>query len=235
MSISTLQRLKRQQSPCDPEPQYNAMVSHGGSCASLAAAENAYFMATSADADDDRMDIDPSPASMQPSDTDTISTAMDLDTVSSSVVNPVLDDVALGAEARVNLYKECIKFDSRNLKPDSQGRFLCPVSATGLVPYFDNDLTRAIGWHQEYLVEVLKSVVFVFATSDSMTLFSAFIHSHFHLEAAQVPQVHTMAPSLHEYPYSQDMALSSCRHVQMAHGQFEQQHKYATSSCAAAC
>ncbi|KAF4992814.1 hypothetical protein FGRMN_6916 [Fusarium graminum] len=162
----------------------------GRSCDSLVVAENACFMAASADADDDPMDIDPPHASMQPFDSDTVSMAMDLDTVlssvvdtvSSSVVDPVLDNVALDAEMRVNLYKECIKFDSRNLIPDSQDRFLCPVGATGLVSYFDNDLTRSIGWHQEYLVEVLKSVVFVFTTSDSMRLFSAFIHSHFHLE-----------------------------------------------------
>ncbi|KAM0344529.1 hypothetical protein ACHAPU_007506 [Fusarium lateritium] len=227
MSYSTPHRLKRkkekgQQSPFDPKPQCTTMASGGGPLPKKRkATQNASSMAASANTDDDGMVIDPAPASMNPPDTDTGSTALELNMVLSPMVDSVLDHVALNAEVRVNLYKEWIKFDSGNLTSDSQGRFLCPVDATGLVPYFDNGLTRAIGLHQEYLVEVLKSVVFVFTTSDSMRLFSEFILSHFDLEPARTPQVHAKVQIFHEDSYPQGAALSRWRRVQMAHGREE--------------
>ncbi|KAG5785942.1 hypothetical protein H9Q73_000380 [Fusarium xylarioides] len=139
------------------------------------------------DSDNEEADImptDPNAAAVQPLNTDNVGTGTSARSVPRD--KTVLKGAALIAEIRLIIYDHMINLESRDLglRLDHHGRFLCPVDATGLPPYLNNGLAKVSGLRQEYLVEVFRSVVFVFTSSESMKLFSQFVRSHFNLDLA---------------------------------------------------
>ncbi|KAM0189033.1 hypothetical protein ACHAPA_007695 [Fusarium lateritium] len=190
---------------------------------------NVVVQPTESDHDeDDGMEIDPTPAAVPPPDADNVGMSTVTSATSVPQVTSVLNGVALPPEVRLKLYKHMINLESRDLGlgVDHHGRFLCPIDSTGLPPYLNHGLTKVSGLRQEYLVEVLKSVVFVFISSESMKLFSEFIRSHFNLDPAQVPHLYTKADIFHEDSFPQGVSLNRWGLGDFAHGQWEGAHHH---------